>query len=184
MPKQNLIGGEWRGSDDVMEVRFPYDGSLVDAVSMASAADMNDAMDAALEGFEMTRKLPSHKRSQILQNMVRLLRERFDEVVDAMIMEGGKNRKTAVGETIARAGNPEGVQRRGAADRWRGFQHRLDSGRRESAGIHPPSASRYPCLASRHSIIRSIWHVTRSDRRSRSAIRSSSNRRKRHRSRQ
>ena len=99
MPKKNLIGGEWRGSDDVMEVRFPYDGSLVDAVSMASAADMNDAMDAALEGFEVTRALPSHKRSEILQNMARLLQERFDEVVDAMIMEGGKNRKTALGET-------------------------------------------------------------------------------------
>ena len=99
MPKKNLIGGEWRGSDDVMEVRFPYDGSLVDAVSMASAADMNDAMDAAVKGFEVTRVLPSHKRSEILQNMARLLQERFDEVVDAMIMEGGKNRKTALGET-------------------------------------------------------------------------------------
>ncbi len=99
MPKKNLIGGEWRGSDDVMEVRFPYDGSFVDAVSMASAADMNDAMDAALEGFEVTRVLPSHKRSEILQKMARLLQERFDEVVDAMIMEGGKNRKTALGET-------------------------------------------------------------------------------------
>ena len=99
MPKKNLIGGEWRGSDDVMEVRFPYDGSPVDAVAMASAADMDDAMAAAAAGFEVTRKLPSHKRSQILQNMVRLLRERFDEVVEAMIMEGGKNRKTAVGET-------------------------------------------------------------------------------------
>ncbi len=99
MPKKNLIGGEWRGSDDVMEVRFPYDGSLVDAVSMASAADMNDAMEAAVKGFEVTRVLPSHKRSEILQNMARLLQERFDEVVDAMIMEGGKNRKTALGET-------------------------------------------------------------------------------------
>ncbi len=99
MPKKNLIGGEWRGSDDVLEVRFPYDGSVVDAVSMASAADMHDAMAAAVEGFKITRKLPSHKRSQILQNMIQLLRERFDEVVDAMIMEGGKNRKTAVGET-------------------------------------------------------------------------------------
>ena len=99
MPKKNLIAGEWRGSDDVMEVPFPYDGSIVDAVSMASAADMDDAMAAAQKGFEITRKLPSHRRSQILENMVRQLGERFNEVVDAMIMEGGKNRKTAVGET-------------------------------------------------------------------------------------
>ena len=53
MPKKNLIGGEWRGSDDVMEVRFPYDGSLVDAVSMASATDMDDAMARGFAaGFE------------------------------------------------------------------------------------------------------------------------------------
>ena len=54
MTKKNLIGGEWRGSDDVLEVRFPYDGSLVDAVSMASAIDMDDAMAAAADGFEIT----------------------------------------------------------------------------------------------------------------------------------
>ncbi len=99
MTRKNLIGGEWRGSDDVMEVRFPYDGSLVDAVSMASPADMEDAMATAVEGYEITRKLPSHRRSEILTNMAALLRERFDEVVEAMILEGGKNRKTAVGET-------------------------------------------------------------------------------------
>lgn len=99
MARKNLIGGEWRGSDDVMEVRFPYDGSLVDAVSMASAQDMQDAMDAAIAGYALTRALPSHKRSEILENMARLLRQRFDEVVDAMIMEGGKNRQTAIGET-------------------------------------------------------------------------------------
>ncbi len=99
MAQKNLIGGEWRGSDDVLEVRFPYDGSLVDCVSMASAADMDDAMAAAVDGFEITRKLPSHRRSEILSNMAALLRERFEEVVEAMILEGGKNRKTAVGET-------------------------------------------------------------------------------------
>ena len=99
MPRKNLIAGEWRGSDDVMEARFPWDGSVVDEVAMASQADMNEAMAAAADAFALTRSLPSHQRSAILENMVRLLRERFDEVVEAMILEGGKNRKTAVGET-------------------------------------------------------------------------------------
>lgn len=99
MVQKNLIGGEWRGSDDVMEVRFPYDDSVVGAVAMASRGDMDDALAAAARGFEVTRKLPSHRRSEILGNMARLLRERFDEVVEAMILEGGKNRKTAIGET-------------------------------------------------------------------------------------
>ncbi|MYH64790.1 MAG: aldehyde dehydrogenase family protein [Chloroflexi bacterium] len=99
MVKKNLIGGEWRGSDDVLEARFPYDGSVVGAVSMASRADMDDALAAAERGFEITRQLPSHRRSEILQAMRRLMRERFDELVEAMILEGGKNRKIAVGET-------------------------------------------------------------------------------------
>ena len=123
MAQKNLIGGEWRGSDDVMEVRFPYDGSLVDAVSMASAADMDAAMAAAVEGFELARKLPSHCRSEILQNMVDLLRERFDEVVEAMILEGGKNRKTAIGETTRALETLKVSARRSAADRRRGLQH-------------------------------------------------------------
>ena len=98
MPKKNLVGGEWRGSQDVLEVKFPYDGSIVGAVSMATADDMEDAMARAAAGFEITRKLPSYRRSEILQNMRRLMQERFDEIVEAMILEGGKNRKTAVGE--------------------------------------------------------------------------------------
>ena len=99
MPKKNLVGGEWRGSRDVLEVKFPYDGSIVGAVSMATADDMEDAMTRAAAGFEITRRLPSYRRSEILQNMRRLMQERFDEIVEAMILEGGKNRKTAVGET-------------------------------------------------------------------------------------
>ena len=98
MPKKNLVGGEWRGSQDVLEVKFPYDGSIVGAVSMATADDMEDAMARAAAGFEITRRLPSYRRSEILQNIRRLMQERFDEIVEAMILEGGKNRKTAVGE--------------------------------------------------------------------------------------
>ena len=99
MPQKNLIGGEWRGSQDVLEVKFPYDGRVVGAVSMATPDDMEDAMARAMAGFEVTRRLPSYRRSDILQNMRRLMQERFDEIVEAMILEGGKNRKTAVGET-------------------------------------------------------------------------------------
>jgi len=99
MTQKNLIGGEWRDSDDVLEVKFPYDGTPVDSVYMATQQDMEDAMARAVKGFEVTRKLPSYKRTEILQNMHRLMQDRFDELVEAMIMEGGKNRKTAVGET-------------------------------------------------------------------------------------
>jgi len=99
MTHKNLIGGEWRDSDEVLEVKFPYDDTPVGSVYMATQQDMEDAMARAAKGFEVTRRLPSYKRSEILQNMHRLMQERFDDIVEAMIMEGGKNRKTAIGET-------------------------------------------------------------------------------------
>jgi acyl-CoA reductase-like NAD-dependent aldehyde dehydrogenase len=99
MPEKFLVGGEWRSSDDVLEVEFPYDGSQAGAVYMATEQDLDDAVTAAQRGFEVTRKLPAHKRTEILQNLRRLMQERFDDLVNAMIMEGGKNFKTAFGET-------------------------------------------------------------------------------------
>jgi acyl-CoA reductase-like NAD-dependent aldehyde dehydrogenase len=98
MPEKILVGGEWRTTDEVLEVVFPYDGTVVGEVYMAADQDLQDAMACAQEGFEVTRKLPSYRRTEILQNLHRLMQDRFDDLVELMIMEGGKNRKTAVGE--------------------------------------------------------------------------------------
>jgi len=99
MPEKILVGGEWRETNDVHTVKFPYDDSVAGEVYMASQSDMEDAIVAAQKGFEITRKLPSHKRSEILENLGSIMQRRFDEIVEAMIKEAGKNRKTAVGET-------------------------------------------------------------------------------------
>ncbi|GAB4521814.1 MAG: aldehyde dehydrogenase family protein [Anaerolineae bacterium] len=98
MPEKILVGGEWRATADVLTVKFPYDDSVAGEVYMASQQDMEDAIVAAQKGFEVTRKLPSHKRTEILERLHDLMKARFDEFVETMIMEGGKNRKTAVGE--------------------------------------------------------------------------------------
>jgi acyl-CoA reductase-like NAD-dependent aldehyde dehydrogenase len=99
MPEKLLVGGEWRTSEEVLEINSPYDGSPSGAVYLASDADIEDAIVAAQHGFEITRVLPSHKRSEILQNLHRLMGERFDDLVELMIAEGGKTRKVAIGET-------------------------------------------------------------------------------------
>lgn len=99
MPEKILVGGEWRTTDDVLTVKFPYDDSVAGEVYMAGEQDMEDAIVAGQKGFEITRKLPSYKRTEILENLHDIMKERFDDFVNAMIMEGGKNHKTAVGET-------------------------------------------------------------------------------------
>jgi acyl-CoA reductase-like NAD-dependent aldehyde dehydrogenase len=98
MPEKILVGGEWRETKDVLPVHFPYNNSLVGEVFMASQQDMEDAILSAQAGFEISRKLPSYRRAEILENLGRLMQQRFEEFVALMIMEGGKNRKTAVAE--------------------------------------------------------------------------------------
>ena len=98
MTKKILVGGEWRTTSETLEVKFPYDGHVVDSVYMAQPQDLEDAIAAAQRGFEVARKLPSYKRTEILQNLHRLMSEHFDDFVELMILEGGKNRKTAIGE--------------------------------------------------------------------------------------
>lgn len=98
MTQKILVGGEWRTTNEILEVRFPYDGSLIDSVYMAQEQDLEDAIVVAQRGFKISRSLPSYKRTEILQNLYRLMGEHFDDFVELMILEGGKNRKTAVGE--------------------------------------------------------------------------------------
>lgn len=98
MAEKFLVGGEWRTNNETLDVMFPYDGSVSATIYMATEKDLDDAVVAAQRGFEITRKLPTYRRVEILRNLHRLFRENFDRMVDLMILESGKNRKTAVGE--------------------------------------------------------------------------------------
>jgi len=46
-PRPFLVGGEWRTSDDVLEVRFPYTNEVIGRVYQASDRDLEDAILAA-----------------------------------------------------------------------------------------------------------------------------------------
>ena len=98
-PRPFLIGGEWRTSSNILDVRFPFTGEVVAQVCQATDQDLEDAVTAAQRGFEITRKLPAHARSTILVKLVAQMERRFDELVEALIIEGGKTRNVAQGET-------------------------------------------------------------------------------------
>ncbi|MBN1963684.1 MAG: aldehyde dehydrogenase family protein [Anaerolineae bacterium] len=99
VPHSFLIGGEWRASDRLIDVHFPYTNEVVAQVYQAGEADLEDAVQAAQRGFQITRKLPSHARSRILYNLLDQMAARFDELVEALTLEGGKTQNVARGET-------------------------------------------------------------------------------------
>jgi acyl-CoA reductase-like NAD-dependent aldehyde dehydrogenase len=101
-PRPYLVGGEWKTSDRGSDVRFSYNGDVVAQVYQATGQDLDDAVAAAVRGFEITRKLPSHVRSKILFNLLDQMEKRTDELIETLILEGGKAYKVAAGE-MARA---------------------------------------------------------------------------------
>lgn len=98
MPEKYVVGGEWRSSAEVLDVVFPWDGSIAGQVYLSTPEDIEEAVVRAQRGFEVARKLPSYRRSEILRKLHDLMKQHFDRFVELMILEGGKNHKTAVGE--------------------------------------------------------------------------------------
>lgn len=93
-----LIGGEKKESKETISVRFPFTGELYCTVSQATNADLKAAVTKAAAGFEKTRRLPTHARAEILENLADAIHKRAAELVDVMVMEGGKTRKFATAE--------------------------------------------------------------------------------------
>lgn len=94
-----IVAGQKRTSDKVKAVRFPYNDEIIAEVYQATDADLEDAVQAAVKGFEITRKLPSHARSRILYNLLDQMEQRSDELIEALTLEGGKTQDVARGET-------------------------------------------------------------------------------------
>ncbi|MDD1687474.1 aldehyde dehydrogenase family protein [Methanoregula sp.] len=97
-----LLGGEKKETKETIPVRFPYTGELYCNVSQATNSDLKAAVTHAVAGFEKTKRLPTHARAEILQNLADEIHRRSAELIDVMIMEGGKTLKFATTE-VARA---------------------------------------------------------------------------------
>jgi glyceraldehyde-3-phosphate dehydrogenase (NADP+) len=90
-----LLGGEWVDRDDRIEVRNPYDNSLLDTVPSASVEDVRAAVTAAVEGYRINRDLPAHRRMEILRRTADIVKERSEEFARTIATEGSKTIREA-----------------------------------------------------------------------------------------
>jgi acyl-CoA reductase-like NAD-dependent aldehyde dehydrogenase len=81
-----------------LEVIDKYTGEVATRVAMASAADIDRAIDAAVHATEPMARMPSYARQAVLEHCVSRFRERFDELAESLCIEAGKPIKDAEGE--------------------------------------------------------------------------------------
>jgi acyl-CoA reductase-like NAD-dependent aldehyde dehydrogenase len=88
------IGDDHVVTDDVSEIHSPYDGSVVGAVPVGTAAHIDQAVQVALDRHRSA-DLPAHERAAILDRAVNRLIERRDEFARSISAESAKPLKTA-----------------------------------------------------------------------------------------
>jgi len=92
------IAGEEVTTREWIEVRSPWSGELVGRVAKAGPAEIERAIAAAAAGFEETRFLPAHRRSEVLRRLRDEVEARRAEFVETIIAEAGKPRRYADAE--------------------------------------------------------------------------------------
>lgn len=85
-----FYAAQWRDAAKKLEVRNPFDQSLVDTVPSATADDVEAALVGAVEGARIMAALPGYKRYQILLKTSQLMGERADDLGRTISMEEGK----------------------------------------------------------------------------------------------
>ncbi len=96
-----------QGISTPVTVTSPFDGITVGTVDIAGRRQIREAISSSLDAFQTLKRISRHQRSELLQRVIELLYESRTELVDAMILEGGKPRMFAEQEferTIATFG--------------------------------------------------------------------------------
>ena len=92
------IGGQWKRSSKLLEVRSPYDDRLAGITFQGETDHAEEAIGAAVRAFEETRRLAAYQRSEILRAASTGIRERLEDFARIIALEAGKPIKDARGE--------------------------------------------------------------------------------------
>src|SRR5208282_1364257 len=93
-----LLDGKWIEEGDQVEIRSPYDGSVVGGVFQGRREHAEAAIAAAVKAFGTTRRLPAFERQRVLRRVAENLAQRKEEFAHTLAQESGKPIKAARSE--------------------------------------------------------------------------------------
>jgi acyl-CoA reductase-like NAD-dependent aldehyde dehydrogenase len=98
-PHPIFLAGRWVDSPDLLEVTDPaHPGEPAGYTYQATAAQYEEAVQAAVAAFEVTRRLPAYERGAILRNISAGIRARREELGRLIALEAGKPIRDALVE--------------------------------------------------------------------------------------
>ena len=90
-PHPIYLAGRWVDSPDPLTVHNPADPeNPAGSTYNATAEQYEEAVQAAVRAFEITRKLPAYERGAALRTISNGIRERREEIGRLMSLEAGK----------------------------------------------------------------------------------------------
>ncbi len=93
-----LLDGKWIEAGDPVEIRAPYDGSVVGRVFQGKREHVEAAIAAAVKAFGTTRRLPAFERQRVLRRVAESMAQRKEEFAHTLAQEAGKPIKAARSE--------------------------------------------------------------------------------------
>jgi acyl-CoA reductase-like NAD-dependent aldehyde dehydrogenase len=90
-----FVDGKWIEEGDPVEIRAPYDGSVIASVFQGRREHAEAAIAAAVKAFGTTRRLPAFERQRVLRRVSENITERKQEFARTMAQEAGKPIKAA-----------------------------------------------------------------------------------------
>jgi acyl-CoA reductase-like NAD-dependent aldehyde dehydrogenase len=98
--KAFLIGGQWRTTSNLQEVRSPYTNDTVARVAYASRGDVEEAISiAASTAATEMRSLPRYEVAEALRRIADYIKTRREDFARTIATEAGKPITAARGET-------------------------------------------------------------------------------------
>jgi acyl-CoA reductase-like NAD-dependent aldehyde dehydrogenase len=90
-----FVDGKWCEEGDPVEIRAPYDGSVIGSVFQGRREHAEAAVAAAVKAFGTTRRLPAFERQRVLRRVSENISGRKQEFARTMAQEAGKPVKAA-----------------------------------------------------------------------------------------
>ncbi|HUU46454.1 MAG TPA: aldehyde dehydrogenase family protein [Acidobacteriota bacterium] len=85
-----LLNGEWVDRDQTIDVRDPFDNSIIDTIPAGDEKDAELALKGAVAGFEITKRMTVYDRAEILYKAAQLIKGRLEDFATTIAREGSK----------------------------------------------------------------------------------------------